>query len=104
MEEHLRSQKALITNIDIDHVSIDSLVNEPLKLCRLDHLTFNSLFLIIFCKLFLGILGYITILLLDLRCNLVSISSSKFLTTISELGKSELSDVSSGKWNMFDTR
>ena len=65
MEEHLWAEEALISDIDVDHVSINCLVNKSLKLIRLHNLAINILLLIILGILFQRIFAHITILLFN---------------------------------------
>lgn len=39
MEEHFRAEESLIADVDINHISIERLVNKLLKLVRLHELT-----------------------------------------------------------------
>ena len=104
MEEHLWAEEALISDINVDHVSIDCLVNKSLKLIRLHNLAINILLLIILGILFQRIFAHITILLFNFWGDFRCISSRKLLSTVSKLFKSELSDISSSKRNMLNAR
>ena len=104
MEEHLWAEEALISDIDVDHVSINCLVNKSLKLIRLHNLAINILLLIILGILFQRIFAHITILLFNFWGDFRCISSRKLLSTVSKLFKSELSDISSSKRNMLNAR
>ena len=104
MEEHLWAEEALISDIDVDHVSINCLVNKSLKLIRLHNLAINVLLLIILGILFQRIFAHITILLFNFWGDFRCISSRKLLSTVSKLFKSELSDISSSKRNMLNAR
>ena len=104
MEEHLWAKEALISNIDVDHVSIDCLVNKSLKLIRLHNLAINILLLIILGILFQRIFAHITILLFNFWGDFRCISGWKLLSTVSKLFKSELCDISSSKRNMLNAR
>ena len=84
MEKHLWTKEALISNIDIDHVPINGLVNKFLELVRLNHLAccFIDCFLVVRVELFKYVFTDISVLLLDFRGDFITISSYELFTTI----------------------
>ena len=98
MEEHFGSKEALIAYINIDHVPIERLVHKLLELVRLHRLACRiRCFLIIRVELLEHILTDVAVLFLDLGCNLITVSSSKLLSTIPQRLQSEGSNVSASQ-------
>ena len=104
MEEHFRPKEAFVTNINIDHISVDGLVNEVLELFWLHHITLVIYrFLIVTFVFFQYIITNISLLLFDLSCDFIGIFGLELLTTILEHLQSKLSNVSSSQWNALYT-
>lgn len=72
MEEHFWTKESLVTNVDVHHVSIESLVDELFKLVGLDHSAeVVSLLLVKGTKLFQDVLADVAVLLFDLLADFV---------------------------------
>ena len=84
MEEHFRAEEPLIADIDVNHVSIERLVDKLLELVRLHELTSRLIcrLLVIRVKLFENILGHISVLFFDLSSDLVTVSRHERLAPI----------------------
>ena len=98
MKEHLRTKEALVTNIDVDHVAVDCLMNEVPELLRLSDVSVRIYHLfVVFFVLFEHILAYVSVFFFNFRCNFSRIFGLKLLSTVFQHLQGELCDVSASQ-------
>jgi hypothetical protein len=72
VEEHFWAKESLVTNVDVYHISIESLVDKFFKLVGLNHSAkVVSLLLVKGTKFFQNVLADVAVLLFDLRGDFV---------------------------------
>jgi hypothetical protein len=104
MEEHFRTEEAFVSNIDVDHVSIDGLVNESLELGGLNPLLGLLVEFGVVLAVFLEhVLADVAVLFFDASGDFEGVFCLELLASVFEALKGVLCDVAPSQGNAFDT-